>query len=362
MEWAIEKATELGIARITPILARRTEKHLAQSAAQTSRTLAPHRPRSRQAIPPHRHPRHRRPHRPQASPRTRNIAPPASSSAKPNKPPPSPPLLQNSQPYRTVHRFRRSESPRPRHRPRRRLDPRRNLPLHPTPMATRHPRPPHPPRRNRRHRRHRHRRHSPEFTVQPHRRQTRISHLLSFDKRSPSLSNSPGSPHEARLNRSSTHPPRPHPLRPNPNPRPSPAAGSSPPTSSAPPATCASTSTRSPSNSPAPSTAPNSRLPHQLPSRPHRQIIRWRHRHLRRHRPIQHLRRNPHPHQPQRDPLTFKFTATPVPPAPTSAPQHHEFVPTVFYRQFSPLQQTRPHHQPRRHRPHHHRRRRRRTT
>jgi 16S rRNA (uracil1498-N3)-methyltransferase len=29
MEWAIEKATELGIAKITPILARRTEKHLA---------------------------------------------------------------------------------------------------------------------------------------------------------------------------------------------------------------------------------------------------------------------------------------------------------------------------------------------
>ena len=34
MEWAIEKATELGIARITPILARRTEKHLAQSSAK----------------------------------------------------------------------------------------------------------------------------------------------------------------------------------------------------------------------------------------------------------------------------------------------------------------------------------------
>ncbi|HMH13417.1 MAG TPA: RsmE family RNA methyltransferase [Edaphobacter sp.] len=34
MEWAIEKATELGIARITPILARRTEKHLAQSASK----------------------------------------------------------------------------------------------------------------------------------------------------------------------------------------------------------------------------------------------------------------------------------------------------------------------------------------
>src|SRR3984885_13246660 len=34
MEWAIEKATELGIARITPILARRTEKHLAQASAK----------------------------------------------------------------------------------------------------------------------------------------------------------------------------------------------------------------------------------------------------------------------------------------------------------------------------------------
>jgi 16S rRNA (uracil1498-N3)-methyltransferase len=32
MEWAIEKATELGVARITPILARRSDKHLTQSA------------------------------------------------------------------------------------------------------------------------------------------------------------------------------------------------------------------------------------------------------------------------------------------------------------------------------------------
>jgi 16S rRNA (uracil1498-N3)-methyltransferase len=34
MEWAIEKVTELGVSRITPILARRTEKHLAQSSAK----------------------------------------------------------------------------------------------------------------------------------------------------------------------------------------------------------------------------------------------------------------------------------------------------------------------------------------
>lgn len=32
MEWAIEKATELGVARITPILARRTDKHLAHAS------------------------------------------------------------------------------------------------------------------------------------------------------------------------------------------------------------------------------------------------------------------------------------------------------------------------------------------
>jgi 16S rRNA (uracil1498-N3)-methyltransferase len=34
MEWGLEKATELGAARVTPVLARRTEKHLAQAAAK----------------------------------------------------------------------------------------------------------------------------------------------------------------------------------------------------------------------------------------------------------------------------------------------------------------------------------------
>jgi len=35
MEWAIEKATELGVAAVAPVIARRTEKHLAQQSRRS---------------------------------------------------------------------------------------------------------------------------------------------------------------------------------------------------------------------------------------------------------------------------------------------------------------------------------------
>ncbi len=40
---------------------------------------------------------------------------------------------------------------------------------------------------------------------------------------------------------------------------------------------------------------------------------------------------------PNDSPVTFHFTATPVPPLQRTTPQHHEFAPTVFHRQFSPF-------------------------
>ena len=90
MEWAIEKTTELGIARITPILARRTEKHLAQAALKRAErwrriTLEASKQSRRTDVPEIADPG------PSSKPSSKKGRPRESSSAKPNKPPLSPP-------------------------------------------------------------------------------------------------------------------------------------------------------------------------------------------------------------------------------------------------------------------------------
>jgi 16S rRNA (uracil1498-N3)-methyltransferase len=56
MEWAIEKCTELGVARIVPVIARRTETHLAAAAAKRwerwQRIAAQASEQSRRSVPP----------------------------------------------------------------------------------------------------------------------------------------------------------------------------------------------------------------------------------------------------------------------------------------------------------------------
>ncbi|HVP42045.1 MAG TPA: RsmE family RNA methyltransferase [Terriglobales bacterium] len=55
-EWAIEKATELGVARVTPVIARRTDAHLAASAGKRverwKRIAREAAEQSRRALPP----------------------------------------------------------------------------------------------------------------------------------------------------------------------------------------------------------------------------------------------------------------------------------------------------------------------
>jgi 16S rRNA (uracil1498-N3)-methyltransferase len=56
MEWAIEKCTELGVSRIVPVIARRTDAHLASAAAKRAerwrRIALQSAEQSRRAIPP----------------------------------------------------------------------------------------------------------------------------------------------------------------------------------------------------------------------------------------------------------------------------------------------------------------------
>jgi 16S rRNA (uracil1498-N3)-methyltransferase len=56
MEWAIEKCTELGVSRIVPVVARRTEAHLASAAAKRAerwrRIALQSAEQSRRAVPP----------------------------------------------------------------------------------------------------------------------------------------------------------------------------------------------------------------------------------------------------------------------------------------------------------------------
>ncbi len=53
MEWAIEKLTELGVAGIVPLVARRTDAHLRRRRRQACRALAAYCPRGIGAVPPY---------------------------------------------------------------------------------------------------------------------------------------------------------------------------------------------------------------------------------------------------------------------------------------------------------------------
>ena len=50
MEWAIEKCTEIGVARIVPVIARRTDTHLAAAAGKRHERWGAHCSASRRAI------------------------------------------------------------------------------------------------------------------------------------------------------------------------------------------------------------------------------------------------------------------------------------------------------------------------